>query len=111
MLLPNPAQQIRPIILILREPQFPLLRHNVKDLALHIGKIRISAFPPRLVDAELEQTRADEHRTQVRGAALRQRQRGAVGGGGRRVGWDGRAEDAGVPALVRVGAGGDECRI
>jgi hypothetical protein len=55
MLLPDPSQSIRIVVLVLGKPQLTLLRNDVKDFALHIGKVRIAAFLARFVDIELEE--------------------------------------------------------
>lgn len=60
MLLPNPTQHAARIVLIARQPQFSLLRYNVKDLALDVGQIRVPTLFARLIDVELEERGADE---------------------------------------------------
>ena len=55
MLLPDPAQTIGRVVLILRKPQFALLRDDIEDLALYVGEVRVATFLAGFVDVELEQ--------------------------------------------------------
>lgn len=54
VLLPDPAQTIGRVVLILRKPQFALLRDDIEDLALYVGEVRVATFLAGFVDVELE---------------------------------------------------------
>ena len=60
MLLPDPAQTIGRVVLVLRKPQLALLRDDIEDLALYVGEVRVSTFLAGFVDVELEQRGADK---------------------------------------------------
>ena len=55
MLLPNPAQTVGRVVLVLGKPQLALLRDNIEDFALYVGEVRIATFLAGFVDVELEQ--------------------------------------------------------
>ena len=60
MLLPDPAQTIGRVVLVLRKPQLALLRDDIEDLALYVGEVRVSTFLAGFVDVELEERCGDE---------------------------------------------------
>jgi len=60
MLLPDPAQTVRRIVLVLRKPQLTLLRDDIEYLALYVGEVRVATFLAGFVDVELEQRGTDE---------------------------------------------------
>lgn len=65
MLLPDPAQSIGRIVLVLGQPQLALLRNDVEDFALHVGKVRVASLFACFVDVELEEGSADEENMDV----------------------------------------------
>jgi len=60
MLLPDPAQTVRRIVLVLRKPKLTLLRDDIEYLALYVGEVRVATFLAGFVDVELEQRGTDE---------------------------------------------------
>lgn len=65
VLLPDPAESIRRIVLVLCQPEFSFLSNDVEDLALHVLEIGISTLLSCLLDTEFEQTGADKEDFQV----------------------------------------------
>jgi len=60
VLLPNPAETVGRVVLVLRKPQLTLLGNDVEDFALYVGEVRIATFLAGFVDVELEQRGTDE---------------------------------------------------
>jgi hypothetical protein len=73
VLLPDPAQPVGRVVLVLRKPQLALLCDDVEDLALYVGEVRIATFLAGFVDVKLEQRGTDkQHGCGVCGGLARQ---------------------------------------
>ena len=63
MLRPDPADLPARVVLVDRQPQFALLRDDIKDLTHNVRQIRIPTFTARTVDIKLVDTgRKKQHR-------------------------------------------------